>query len=213
MVKKNSGVHTIDQILNGVERLFLQIIIGLVAPVLFLLIGWWGSIPFVPEDSIKYFALGGLLVGLFIDMIFLRRWVRKAYTLPVPWFVLIYLFYSISLLGFFMGVPLLNLVMGLIGGYYVGICLRYQNKDKETVDRSAKRTAIFAAVVMAIVCTISWVIAYLDASLAANIQGMFNLAQTPERETILGLAIPAGLCLVGLEYLLTRGIVKFARFM
>jgi hypothetical protein len=213
MAKKNSGVHTIDQILNGVERLFLQIIIGLVAPVLFLLIGWWGSIPFVPEESIKYFALGGLLTGLFIDILFLRRWVRKAYTLPVAWFVLIYLFYSVCLLGFFMGVPLLNLVMGPLGGYYVGLCLRHQNQDKEAVNRSAKRTALFAAAVMAVICAASWTIAYLDTSLAANIQGLFHLEHTLERGTILGLAIPAGIVLVGLEYLLARGFVKFARFM
>lgn len=213
MAKKVRQTQTVGALLAGAERLFLQIIIGLIAPVVFLLIGWWGSLLFVPEDSIKYFALGGLLVGLFIDMLFLRRWVRKAYTLPKTWFILVYLFYSICLLGFFMGVPVFNLFMGAVGGYYVGMCLRYANKDKTEVNSIARSIALFAAIVLALICIASLTIAYLDQSLAANIQGLFNLSSEVSRETILTVSAFGGILMVIVEYFLTRTMVKFACFM
>lgn len=206
-------MQTVGAMLESVERFFLQIIIGLIAPVVCLLIGWWGSKPFVPGNSIKFFALGGLLLGIFVDMLFLRRWVRKAYALPRTWFVLVYLFYSICLFGFFMGVPLFNLLMGIFGGYYVGICLRYANKDKAEVETSAKRTAGFAAVVLAVICAASLIIAYLDQSLAANIQGLLGLSQEISRATILTISVFAGIGMVAAEYYLTRATVKFSRFL
>ncbi len=157
--------------------------------------------------------MGGLLAGLLLDLLFLRRWVRKAYSLPVVPFVLVYLFYNVCLLGFFMGVPVVNVLMGLVGGYYVGLCLRHTGQDKSAVARSAHRTALFAAGVMALVCLASWLIAYRDPSLAANIQGMFNLGPDFSRERILTYSVAGGVGLVALEYLMTRWMVKFARFM
>jgi hypothetical protein len=211
--QKQPQVHTVRGLLEGVERLFLQVIIGLAAPILGLLAGWWGSLPFVPEASIWRFALGGLLFGLLLDALFLRRWVRAAYSLPMPAFVSLYLFYSVCLFGFFMGVPLFNLLLGVIGGYYVGLCLRHQNKPEGEVATAARRTALFAALVLALVCAASWTLAYLDASLEANIQGMLALAAPISRAVILRASVLAGLALVAAEYFLTRAAVRFARFL
>ena len=212
MPKKIQKKQTVANLLDGVERLFLNIIIGLVAPLFFMLLGWWGSIPFVNEESIKFFALGGLLLGILLDMLFLRRWVRKACSMPRLWFVLVYLFYSTSLFSFFMGVPVFNLVMGLVGGYYVGLCLRYTRKDKAEVENRANQTAVFAAIVLAVFCMASLILASLDHSLAANIQGLFGLSQEVSRETILTVSGIGGLVMIALEYFLTRAMVKFACF-
>ncbi len=213
MAKKKMEIRTVDKLLAGVERLFLQVVIGLVPPIFLLLAGWWGSLFFIPERSVKFFALGGLLLGLFLDILFMRRWLRKAYTLPVGWFVVIYLFYSAGLFGFFMGVPVFHVILGVVGGYYVGICLRFAQKDKAEVENAARRTAFFAAGVLAVVCIASWVIAYRDPSTAANINGMFHLSKAISRENILLFSAFAGAGLVVIEYFLTRATVKFARFM
>lgn len=213
MANQDKKVNSVDRLLAGTERLFLLLMIGLLPIIGLFLLGWWGSLAFTTEENVKFFAMGGLMLGLLIDIIYLRRWVRKAYSLPLGWFVVFYLFYSVCIFGFFMGVPLLNLFMGLIGGYYVGLCLRYAKKDKDMVELAAKRTALFAAGVMALVCLASWLIAYRDPSLAANIQGMFNLGQDFSRERILTYSVAGGAGLVALEYLMTRWMVKFARFM
>ncbi len=177
------------------------------------MLGWWGSLAITTEENVKYFALGGLVLGLLIDIFFLRRWVRKAYSLPVGWFVVFYLFYSVCMFGFFMGMPLLNLFMGLIGGYYVGLCLRYANKEKTEVEQAARRTALFAAGVMALVCLASWMVAYFEPTIAANVQGMLKLEHALSRERILTYSAFGGLGLVVVEYFITRWMVKFARFM
>ena len=211
-MSKDRKVNTVRSLLDGVERVFMMALIGLVAPIIGLLIGWWGSVPFVPETSIKYFALGGLLAGILADTLFLGRWVRKAYALPRTGFVLVYLFYSIGLFGFFMGIPVLNLFLGITAGYYVGICLRHKDADQPVVDKSAHQTALFAAAVMAVICIASLLIAYLDASLPANIQGLFNLEKTISKPVILAYSSLGGILLVVLEYFLTRATVKFSRF-
>ena len=186
--------------------------IGLLPVVVLFLLGWWGSLAITSEENVKFFAMGGLMLGILIDILFLRRWVRKAYSLPVGWFVVFYLFYSVCLFGFLMGMPLLHLFMGLIGGYYVGLCLRYANKEKAAVDEAAKRTALFAAGVMALVCLASWMVAYLEPTIAANVQGMLNMKHALSRERILIYSAFGGLGLVLIEYFITRWMVKFARF-
>jgi hypothetical protein len=213
MAKENQKFNSVDSLLAGTERLFLLLIIGLLPVVVPFLLGWWGSLAITSEENVKYFALGGLMLGILIDILFLRRWVRKAYSLPVGWFVVFYLIYAAFLFGFLMGMPLLHLFLGLIGGYYVGLCLRYANKDKAAVDEAARRTALFAAGVMAVVCLASWMVAYLEPTIAANVQGMLNLKQALSRDRILIYSAIGGLGLVVIEYFITRWTVKFARFM
>ena len=100
-----SPQSTLDALLASIERLFLSVVIGLVAPLLLGLAGWWGSIPFVPEGQILYFALGGVLAGVMLDIIFLRRWTRSAMSASIIWPVAVFLFYAICVFGFFMAVP------------------------------------------------------------------------------------------------------------
>ena len=196
MAKQKQKFNSVDSLLAGTERLFLLLMIGLLPVVVLFLLGWWGSLYITSEENIKFFAMGGLMLGLLIDILFLRRWVRKAYSLPVGWFVVFYLFYSVCMFGFFMGMPLLNVLMGLVGGYYVGLCLRYANKEKAEVEQAAKRTALFAAGVMALVCLASWMIAYLEPTIAANVQGMLKMEQALSRERILTYSAFGGLGLV-----------------
>lgn len=75
---KRSG-GSLDKLMGRIERLFLAVVIGILPPVLFFLGGWWGSTPFVPEKQIPYYALGGLSVGLRLDIFFsgngrIERW-------------------------------------------------------------------------------------------------------------------------------------------
>ena len=213
MPDKTKKYATLNSMLAGIEKLFLSVVAGLVFPILLGLAGWWGSLPFVPESSIVYFALGGFLLGVLVDVVFLGSWVRKALSLPLIWPVLVYLFYSVGMFGFFMGVPAFNVMMGPLGGYYVGMRLRAANTQKDEVERIARQTGFFTTFILAIACAASLVIAALDPSLEANINGMFALANPISRTAILALSAAAGMGLVVLEYFITRAAVKFARFL
>ena len=213
MPGKTRKYATLNTMLAGMERLFLMIMIGLIFPILLGLAGWWGSLPFVPERSIIYFALGGFMLGVLVDMIFLQLWTRNALRLPLIWPVLIYLFYSVGMFGFFMGVPAFNVIMGPVGGYYMGMRLRVINSNKDEVEKTARQTGFFAALILAAACAAALVIAWLDPSLEANISGMFALANPLSKTKILALSGAAGAGLVILEYAITRAAVKFARFL
>ena len=208
-----SGFTTLNDLLARIERLFLTVIIGLIFPLLLGLAGWWSSISFVSEDRILFYAMGGFIAGIIVDSLFLRRWTRKALNASILWPGAAYLIYSVGIFGFFMGVPVFNLLLGPVWGYYSGMRLRAANADKPAVVKAAQEAAIFTAGVLALACIASLVIAFLDPSLEANIQGMFGLAKPLEKAFILGLSVVGGGVLVLIDYLLTRSVVKFASFM
>lgn len=209
----NKGFSTLDSILARIERLFLAVVIGLVPPILFGLAGWWGSLPFASEHSIRYFALGGFLLGVLLDMLFLRRLTRSALHGHMLLPILIYLFYSAGLFGFFMGVPVLNAALGPVGGYFMGMRLRVEKEQPNIVEKTAKRTGLFAAGLLTLACAAALIIASMDAYLEANISGMLALANPVSRTAILALSAAAGTVLIILEYVITHASVKFARFL
>ena len=192
--------------LRSWERFFLNLSIGFFPPVAFLIVGWWGSIPFVSEGLIPYFAIGGLLLGILMDRVFLRKWVRQALSMSWIWPVLEYFFYSVCAFGFFMGVPLPNFALGPLAGMYVGLRIRStEERERQLITRQA---SVFTAAVLFFFCAASLLIASLDAYLEANIQGLLGLRHPLTRGLILLIAAAAGLLLVWIEYHVTLHIVK-----
>ena len=61
--------------LSRLDRLFLGLLYGAVAPVVGFLAGWWLSMPVVPERWVFVVGLVGLVVGLAIDVPLHRWWV------------------------------------------------------------------------------------------------------------------------------------------
>jgi len=96
MKSTKSGFSTLSDLLGRIERLFLSVIIGLLPPLVLGLAGWWISIPFVKEEQIVYYALGGLFAGILVDLLFLRHWTRKALTASISWPAAVFMIYSIS---------------------------------------------------------------------------------------------------------------------
>jgi len=212
MKSTKPGFSTLNDLLGRIERLFLSVLIGLLPLSVLGLAGWWISIPFVKEEQIVYYALAGLFAGILVDLVFLRRWTRKALTSSIIWPAAVYLLYSVGVFGFFMGVPAFNLLLGPVWGYFMGMRLRAKHADKTEMERTARQSGFFTASVFALACVAALVLAWLDPSLEANIQGMFGLATPLGRSMILGLSAVAGLALIALEYLLTSVAVKFSAF-
>ncbi len=193
-----------------VETILLGAIFGGVFPILCFLTGWWGSIPFVSENTIKYYALGGLLVGIVIDVLFLGRWLVNAYRLNLVWMAVIYLFYSVGLYGFFMGVPVFNFLMGLFAGYYMGLRTQEEQRTPAEAEQIFKRTGFFTSFIMAIVCCASIWLAATDATTVANINGMFALQQPLSQSNVILLSSIGGTALVVLEFFITRAMARRA---
>ena len=196
--------------MGKIENAVLAVTLGAVPIIASFLLGWWGSIPFVPESSIWQFALAGLLLGILVDVLFLRRWLRQAYALK-PWvWKALYVFYSIGILGLFMGFPLFNLVLAVPAGLFAGRWLARQPVDLARLQRTVRQAAAFTTVVLAAVCAASGSIALLASSTASDVQRMLALPFPVTRLMILGVIVIGGTAMLMVDWWVTAKCVRSA---
>ena len=196
------------------ENIFLALVFGGIAPIFFFLAGWWGAYFFDPESQIPVFMLAGLGLGIIIDLLFLGKWIKLAYRIHPIILIAIYLFYSVGIFGFFMGVPVFNIVMGPLAGFYIGRKMGIENINSEEKERIIHWTGLFTSFVLAVACLAALVLAASESTLAANINGMLHdmigLKSTFDNQTLLILSALAGVGIVVAEYYLTQAVAKKA---
>jgi hypothetical protein len=168
------------------------------------LLGWWGSIPFVPEEQIPFWALAGLALGLLVDLLFLRRWLAKAYALPVPVWIGLYLFYSVGLFGFFMGVPVFNLLLAIPAGFFVGAKLAHDRPPEIEIKKVVDHTVSFTTAVLALVCLTSASLALADPHTPVNLEGLLGLGFAVTLPMLLGVILVGGAGLLAANWWLVR---------
>ncbi len=197
---------------NKLEKILLALLLGAIAPIFFFIAGWWGAYLLAPESQIPFFMLAGLGMGFVIDLLFLGKWVNAAYQIHPILLIAVYLFYSVGIFGFFMGVPVFNSIMGPLAGFYVGRRLKQEKANPEETDRMIHRTGLFASFVLAVACTVSFILAASEITLAANINGMLHdmlgLNIALDNQPILTLSALAGIGIVASEYVLTQAAAK-----
>ena len=96
------------------------------------------------------------------------------------------MFYSVGMLGFFMGVPVFHVALALPAGVFVGRWLVHCGADFPRVQQTARETALFTTSVLGLVCLASASIALASPSTAADLQGMLRLPFRVTRAMILG---------------------------
>ncbi|MHC4632600.1 MAG: hypothetical protein ACYS9C_15225, partial [Planctomycetota bacterium] len=98
--------------ISKIESVILGTFFGLL-PLVFCLLATLviTDILFGAEVLGPWFLLS-LAPGIIIDILFLKKWVRKAYQINTKALAVIYLFYSVVALGMGMGVPIFNFALG-----------------------------------------------------------------------------------------------------
>jgi hypothetical protein len=196
--------------MRNLENAALGITLGAVPVIACFLAGWWISIPFVPEPRIVLCALAGLLLGIVVDVIFLKGWVRRAYSMkPMVWMA-VYVFYSIGMLGFFMGVPVFNLILALPAGVFIGRWLARGGADLTRMKKAARHSAVFTTSVLGSVCLASAAIALASPSTASDLERMLGLPFQVTPVMILGLILGGGAVILALQWWLTVESVERA---
>lgn len=194
--------------MQRLENTIIGIGIGAVPIIACFIAGWWLSLPFVPETKIFLYALAGFLFGTLIDIIFLRNWIKHAFTMKLWIWMGIYGFYSIGLFGLFMGFPIFNLFLALPAGIFIGRRLTHQGVDPNRMRKVAQQTAIFTTIIMGLVCITSASIALLDQSVAADLQGMLKLPFPVTTSMIIGIIVIGGTLILAFEWWLTIKSVR-----
>lgn len=147
--------------MSKIESLILGVFFGFLPVLLCVAAAGFVNVIFLEEKGIAYWALAGLVVGLIIDLIFVKSWVKKAYQMSSKILAALYIFYSIGALGFCMGMPLLNFPLGMTAGAYAARKMYHTKAGPEEFKRGVKRISTFAAAVMALICCLMalWAIA------------------------------------------------------
>ncbi|MCL4785383.1 MAG: hypothetical protein KJ070_01115 [Verrucomicrobia bacterium] len=199
--------------MRRIENGAVGIVFGAVPVIGCFLAGWWGSLPLVPESRIWQFALAGLLLGILVDVIFLRGWVRRAYSMK-PWvWKAVYLFYSIGMLGFFMGVPVFNVLLALPAGVFVARWLAHSGADSTHMQKVARQVAVFTVSILGLVCVASGAIALVNRSTASDLQGMLGLQFQVTPMMIVGVILGGGAMVLALDWWFTiRSVERAYRY-
>lgn len=193
-----------------IERFTLWIILGSVAPITGLLAGWWLFMGIFADVKILIPALTGLLCGVLLDVFLLKQAVQAAYQVSwLPWAV-VYLFYAICIFGFFMGVPLINVALGVPFGILVAGKLFNRHAESTEVNRTTLAATRFSTMMMLFICLASATIALLDPYTAANLEGMLMLPFTVTPAMIWGLIIIGGSMLLITQWWVTKLTILFS---
>jgi hypothetical protein len=196
--------------MRNIEKAVIGIVLGVVPVIACFLAGWWIGIPLVPESRIVYCALAGLVLGILVDVIFLRSWIRHAYSMKAWVWMTIYVFYSIGLFGFFMGVPVFNVMLALPAGIFVGRRLAYIGADITLLQKTRRQAAVFTASIMGLVCITSASIALASRSTASDLQGMLGFSFQITPMMMIGIIFSGGAILLALDWWLTNKSVERA---
>lgn len=141
-------------IVNRVESTLVGFVVGIACLVLPFVFCWWIAAALsvyhvlsFSEDIIILAAFIGLGFGIILTICCLKNWVKNFYIANVYLMVLVYLSLSVIAVGFLMGLPIGNIVLGILAGLYVGRRHWHRGKGGETFRKAARNVSIFAALV------------------------------------------------------------------
>ncbi len=174
------------------RKLFNSILLLPISPIFLSLCFWWSSISFIQEEYIKYLALGGFVLGILIDILIYKKYINK--DLSNTLIILAYLFYTVCVLGFFMGVPVFNIFVCIPFALYI---TQYNPKWLRTFN-------VFSSSVIFAICCASAYLALKSTSTIHDLEGMFNLHGILNMNILYIIIIVGGIGLIAFNYLLTK---------
>jgi len=188
------------------ERIGIALLLAPLAPLAGFMICWWAGYTFLPEKWIPYTALTGLIAGIWMDILFLKKLLEQR--LGWPLWMAVYLFYSTGLFGMFMGVPVFHAALAVPAGFVVGGRLVEEKAELPRVRKVAQYTAWFTTAVLALVCAASAIFALLSPSTANDLKGMLRLSFEVTQGMIIALILVGGLGLMAVCWVLTIFCVR-----
>ncbi|PKO02372.1 MAG: hypothetical protein CVU43_08055 [Chloroflexi bacterium HGW-Chloroflexi-5] len=193
------------------EKLFLGIVLGAIFPLIGFLAGWWSTSQLASNAWVFIAALVGLIIGIIVDALILKKWVSKAFEMDLRLWMGILFFYAICVFGFFMGVPVFNLALAIPAGLVIGRKFAHQKSPAVAENRTILRTNLFTTGVLAFICASSAFLALRDPTTAANLEGMLRLNFEVTQGMIVALIVVGGAGLLAVHWWLVIKTIHFAR--
>ncbi len=185
------------------ETIILGVVIGVMVPssffILSVIVMQFRRLYPVQERDIPLVAFSCLGLGVVLTAIRLKNWIRKFYHANLFLMAVLYLCWSAVAVAVFMGVPLGNLVWGMLAGSYIGRRKYHEEVSREVLMKSAKNAGMFTGLVT---------------SIEALPVGLFAFGQNESTPTTnpVEIAVVILLCciLFAMQFLITKWAVRFA---
>lgn len=143
--------------LTSTESIIIGFVVGILCPLLLFVLFWWVSASLsiygllaIPESSIAMVAVVGLVVGIVLDVIYLRKWIPQFYRVNLKVMALVYLGCSAIAVASFMGLPAGNLVLGTLAGIYIGRREYHAGSRRESALKIVRKASFFPAIVIGV---------------------------------------------------------------
>jgi hypothetical protein len=183
------------------DKAVSRVTLGAIAPIALMLTGWWGAFGLLGDNpAIGPAAFGGLALGVALDATVLRRRLDSLYSLPLPALLAVAVFYSIGVYGFFMGLPVFNVAVGIAAGWVVGRKVALHDLRPEQLRGESRRIAAIATGIMFALCVATAVMALGEPTLGSQLRGMFGLPFDVSRAMIVAIIVVGGTGLPALQY-------------
>jgi hypothetical protein len=194
----------ISKRINTMIRFFFNCLFGSVIPILCFLIFWWSSLLFTNDNKfISIAAFSGSGIGIMISLYLKLTLKTDIYSLSTPVLIMVYLFYSFGMFGFFMGVPIFHLFLGIVAGFYWTQRLIYNNSTTNYKSEILK-ISIFTSIVIGFVCLFSAIFALLSKSTPDDLKHMLHLSFDISQSMLVSFIITGGMFLILSQYWLTK---------
>ena len=196
-----------DKFIRKTETVILWLLFGTPLALICFVAGGYISVMLFDEKHALAIALAGLTVGIILNAVFLRGFIKNAYRINNKILIPLYIFYSIGALGFCMGVPILNYGVGVAAGFYTARKMQCMKADQIQCNRNIKRTAIFSAVIMMVMCCLTGTWALVGGMVGSRFESSL-LSFTFTAPIIIAMVIAGGTLLSLLQCYLTTATAK-----
>ncbi len=199
--------------MRPVEKLLFCLVLGAIPPISGFVVAGCGTFALLPEGPFLWTTLFGFLIGILVDVVYLRKWVAGAYSFNLKIWMAVHVFYSIGMLGFFMGVPVFHVILAVPAGLFMGGRLARRKADSDESSRMKRKTRLFTTLVLAAVCVASGAIALVDPYTGSFLQRLLGLHFEVTRWMLAGVIVTGGSGLLALNWVFTGKMVDTARIL
>jgi hypothetical protein len=192
---------------SKLEKFAFVIILAPLAPIAGFLGFWWISYLILPEKSIPLFTISGFLLGLLADIFILKYLLSRTGKMPLVFWMVIFVFYSVGVFGFCMGVPVLNALLAVPAGWVIGARLASENANRIRVRKITRGAAWFTSGILFVVCAASAFFALSSPSTPSDLRGMLGLGFEVTQAMIISLIVVGGILLLTVNAALTAASI------
>jgi len=143
-------------------RIFSFVFYRIPIPVLLFLVAHDISLFFTDSFNSLFIGFGGLVIGILMTLVLVMP--NHFYMVPKRVLIIVYLFLSVILVGLLQGIPVVNILLGVLAANYISFRYMDAVQAKKRIKRNFIISALFTSVVLMIIIVIAGFLLLNDAT-------------------------------------------------